>query len=363
MSLDSGSGESSGRSQGNDGCAANRLRNRVVGMSETPSQTNHPDQPDPEQTRPIVPDPVNPGPDLPGPDPVREQPDLDEPGPDPAVDQAELDQPELDRPEAETDQPIPDELISPELAPRLTLDDIEPEPPAAPDLEAVTSAPPAAPEAPATPPSLDLPGIDYAEHSARLAYGQPTPTPPPASTPQPPPAPTPPADPYAASPYSTQPPPYGGQVPYTSQAAYADPSQPQYGQAQYNQPQFGQPAAYPPVPYQQLNPTDESTWATAAHWSAILASFVGLGFLGPLLVLLIQGPKSARVRANAVESLNFEITYVIAMLASLLLMLVFVGFVTIVVFPILWLILRIVASVQTGGGRDYRYPVNIRLVK
>ena len=39
-------------------------------------------------------------------------------------------------------------------------------------------------------------------------------------------------------------------------------------------------------------------WSGAAHWSAILASFVGLGFLGPLIVLLTQGTKSPRVVKN-----------------------------------------------------------------
>lgn len=108
---------------------------------------------------------------------------------------------------------------------------------------------------------------------------------------------------------------------------------------------------------------DESTWAAAAHWSALLTSLVGLGFLGPLLILLLQGPKSPRVRANAAESLNFEITFVIAMIVSAVLVLAVIGIVGLVVFPLLWLVLRIVASVQTSSGQDYRYPVNIRLVK
>ena len=30
---------------------------------------------------------------------------------------------------------------------------------------------------------------------------------------------------------------------------------------------------------------DERTWATAAHWSALVAAFIALAFLGPLLVL------------------------------------------------------------------------------
>lgn len=348
-------------------------------MSETPSNVPG-EKPNPELDAPEEFGAEQPEPEAPGPAAVSaEEPTLETSGA-PEFDAEVLEAGEVD-PEVTTtevvsdpeatieaesdpgqpaDQPIPDELISPELAPRLTLDEVEPEPPAAPDLEAVTTEPPAAPVTPPAAPSLDLPGVDYAEHSARVAYGQA------ASEPSPPvpPAPTPPSDPYATSPYAGQP-PYGGQAPYTSQAAYAEPQYGQQpGQSQFNQPQFGQPAGYPPVPYQQqLNPTDEGTWATAAHWSAILASFIGLGFLGPLLVLLIQGPKSARVRANAVESLNFEITYVIGMIASVLLMLVFIGFVTIIVLPILWLILRIVASVQTSGGRDYRYPLNIRLVK
>ncbi|MCC6498303.1 MAG: DUF4870 domain-containing protein, partial [Propionibacteriaceae bacterium] len=141
--------------------------------------------------------------------------------------------------------------------------------------------------------------------------------------------------------------------------------QPQYGQQQpqygQQQPQYGQQLAYPASDH--LGAADESTWSSAAHWSAILASFVGLGFLGPLLVLLIQGPKSARVRANAVESLNFEITFIIAMVISVILIFLLIGIVTTILIPLAWLILRILAAVQTSGGQDYRYPVNIRLVK
>lgn len=271
--------------------------------------------------------------------------------------------------EPEPEQPTadqPDELISPEVAPRLTLDESQPEAPPAPDLAAVereirdeppaqlsldlpslelpNPAPPIVPPArPVSPPAPPVPGGgisdgDYAENSARAAYGQPTPQP----SPQPPSYTQPP---YAESPYAQQ---------QHAQQYPEPPYQPQYPAV---------PPAYGLVPNQQLSPVDENTWATAAHWSAILASVVGLGFLGPLLVLLIQGPKSARVRANAVESLNFEITFIISMIASVILMLAAVGFVTIFVFPILWLILRIVASVQTSSGRDYRYPVNIRLVK
>ena len=66
---------------------------------------------------------------------------------------------------------------------------------------------------------------------------------------------------------------------------------------------------------------------------------------------------------NAVESLNFEITFIIAMVVSALLTLLLVGLVGLIAFPIAWLVLRIVASVQTSNGNDYRYPATLRLVK
>ncbi len=169
-----------------------------------------------------------------------------------------------------------------------------------------------------------------------------------------------------------------------AQAPYAQSAQAPHAEPAYQQPPFtaGQPAArgygqqppapgYPvqPVPggyqaaYSGLAPGEEAVWASAAHWSALVASAVGLGFLGPLIIMLTQGPKSARVRANAVESLNFEITFILSMIVSAILMVVLVGFVLLMVIPLVWLILRIIASIQTANGRDYRYPLNIRFVK
>lgn len=152
-----------------------------------------------------------------------------------------------------------------------------------------------------------------------------------------------------------------------TQQAYTDaaPSAPQPDpQASYAPPP---PPPMAPVYAQtmpgQMNVAEENTWAAAAHWSALLATVIGLGFLGPLLIMLIKGPESPRVRAAAVESLNFEITYIIAMIASALLMFIVIGLITIIVLPIAWLVLRILASVAASKGEDYRYPLTLRLVK
>lgn len=113
----------------------------------------------------------------------------------------------------------------------------------------------------------------------------------------------------------------------------------------------------------QLSPQDERTWGMLAHISAILAAIVFLAFLGPLLVMLIQGPKSEFVRRQAVEALNFQITTYIAAIVSAILIVVLIGLILLPIVGIAWLVLTIMAGLAANRGEDYRYPFNIRLVK
>lgn len=133
----------------------------------------------------------------------------------------------------------------------------------------------------------------------------------------------------------------------------------------------GPPGPPGPQPggYSQMNPSDERTWGLLAHIGALLAAFVAMAFLGPLLVLLIQGNKSAFVRRHAIESLNFQITLLIALAAGIVLSVATLGIALIIVLPVglvvavLALVWIIMAGVKANNGEDYRYPINIRLVK
>jgi len=113
----------------------------------------------------------------------------------------------------------------------------------------------------------------------------------------------------------------------------------------------------------QLSQQDERLWGMLAHLSALVAAFVALSFLGPLIVMLTQGTKSQFVRKQAVEALNFQITTYIAVIISALLILLLVGFILLPVVGIAWLAFTIIAGLKANNGEDYRYPVNIRLVK
>lgn len=99
-------------------------------------------------------------------------------------------------------------------------------------------------------------------------------------------------------------------------------------------------------------------WAMLAHLGGIV-----LWFIAPLVVMLTQGEKSAFVRRQSVEALNFQITLTIAYVVSTILIAVLIGILMLVVVGIGALILMIIAGIAANKGEDYRYPVNIRLIK
>lgn len=103
---------------------------------------------------------------------------------------------------------------------------------------------------------------------------------------------------------------------------------------------------------------EERTWVPASHWLGLLTSW-----LGPVVILLTVGERNLRVRAAARESVNFEITITLALLTSALLAFVGVGFFLIAIVALVWVGLRIVATIESAKGRAYRYPVSIRIVR
>ena len=108
--------------------------------------------------------------------------------------------------------------------------------------------------------------------------------------------------------------------------------------------------------------SEERNWAVAAHAGSFAAAYVALGFLAPLLVMLVKGKESQFIRAHAVESLNFQITALIYLAISGLLLFVLIGFVLLPLVGIFYLIVVILASIKASEGGFYRYPLTLRLV-
>lgn len=119
----------------------------------------------------------------------------------------------------------------------------------------------------------------------------------------------------------------------------------------------------PPPPAGNRDSSGDSNFAVIAHLGTLINLISGLGFIVPLVIMLTKGRDSQFVRANAVESLNFQISLIIYALVSAVLALVLIGFVLLLVVAILAFILPIVAAVKTSNGEAYRYPITLRLVK
>lgn len=104
--------------------------------------------------------------------------------------------------------------------------------------------------------------------------------------------------------------------------------------------------------------SDERTMAMLAHLGGIV-----LGFIPALVIYLTKGNESEFVKEQSREALNFQITVMGAWIVSLILMIVLIG---LLLIPVVWIgsiVLAIMAGIAANKGDDYRYPVNIRLVK
>ncbi|WP_426624076.1 DUF4870 domain-containing protein [Leifsonia sp. McL0607] len=164
----------------------------------------------------------------------------------------------------------------------------------------------------------------------------------------------------------TQPPPDGDSG-LPPQQPYGTPAGQPAGQP------TGQPAgavppqqAYAPGPAAPLDPAQDKQWASFAHLGGIL------WFLPSLIIWLVFKDRGALIDRESKEALNWQITWIIAWVASQIigLILAFTG-IGFLLFSLLipWalyivnLVFSILGFVRVNSGGSYRYPVNFRFIK
>jgi len=115
-----------------------------------------------------------------------------------------------------------------------------------------------------------------------------------------------------------------------------------------------------PAAPQGYSTSEEKTWALIAHFGGII-----VGFIAPLVALLVKGGDSPTVRAHAVEALNFQITWGVALIIASILAVCSFGFLFFLPFiPIVIIVIfSILGGLKANEGQVYQYPMSIRLVK
>lgn len=122
------------------------------------------------------------------------------------------------------------------------------------------------------------------------------------------------------------------------------------------------PAPYGSAP-KQLSPADEKTWAILAHASPFLTTFIGLNFLGPLIIYLIFKDRGPFVRHHAAQALNFQLIVAIGLIISIATIVLVIGIIGLIAIPIVAIVFMIIAIVETSNGKWYRYPLTPDWVK
>jgi uncharacterized Tic20 family protein len=100
-----------------------------------------------------------------------------------------------------------------------------------------------------------------------------------------------------------------------------------------------------------------------AHLLSFVAAYLFLGFVAPLVVLLVFGPRSAYVRAHAVESLNFNLSWLLYAIVAVVLIIIGIGILILIALGIAYLFLIVIASVRANNGEFFRYPLTIRFIR
>ncbi|MGI4893632.1 MAG: DUF4870 domain-containing protein [Janthinobacterium lividum] len=169
-------------------------------------------------------------------------------------------------------------------------------------------------------------------------------------------------------------PQYPGPPPTHQGQAHQGPGPQGYGPQGYGPQGYG-PQGYGPQGYgpQPLSAQDERLWAMFAHLSSIVSAFIGLPFLGPLIIFLVLKDRSRFVRGHAGEALNMTISLIVygivLGIVITVLTVVTVGLGGLLLWWVAFvpgiaaLVFSILAAVAAHQGRGYRYPLIFRLVR
>ena len=100
------------------------------------------------------------------------------------------------------------------------------------------------------------------------------------------------------------------------------------------------------------------------HLLALTGFVIPFGnFIGPLVIWLVKKDEMPFVDDQGKESLNFQITVLLAFIACIILSVIVIGLLLLPIVGIGALILIVIASIKANEGVHYRYPFTLRLIK
>jgi uncharacterized Tic20 family protein len=109
---------------------------------------------------------------------------------------------------------------------------------------------------------------------------------------------------------------------------------------------------------------DERNLAMLAHLSGFAGLLVPFGnIVAPLVIWRLERAKSAFVAEQSLESLNFNISVMLAGLACTVLVLVGIGVFLGALLAVGWIVSSILGALRAAEGRHFRHRFTLRLVQ
>jgi uncharacterized Tic20 family protein len=104
-------------------------------------------------------------------------------------------------------------------------------------------------------------------------------------------------------------------------------------------------------------------WAMWAHLTGLAGLFIGLNWLGPLIIWAVKKDADPFIKDQATEALNFNLAVFLAGIVCFVLVFVLVGIPLLIALGVGWIVFAIIAATRANRGEAYRYPLTIRFIK
>ena len=111
---------------------------------------------------------------------------------------------------------------------------------------------------------------------------------------------------------------------------------------------------------------DERLWGMLCHLIALSGFLIPIPLItiiAPLIIWLIKKDDMPFVDDQGKEAVNFQLTMLLAMIVSAILIFVVIGIFLMGAVLIFQLVMIIIASIKAHEGIHYRYPFAIRFIK
>ncbi len=104
---------------------------------------------------------------------------------------------------------------------------------------------------------------------------------------------------------------------------------------------------------------DEKLWSMFSH----LGGLLGLGFVAPLVIYLVQKGRSPFVEAHSREALNFQLSYLVYFGICMVTMLLIIPIFILMALGVLLFVVGIIAGIRAYEGGFVGLPFTIRFLR